>query len=250
MRPAWTSFLVASLIALALCASGAPVLGASSALASAADGGRLQLAWRAPAGCPDAAAIEKRVEARLPALDPTSQPLAAEGSIVRERGGYRMELATLHGRRSLGSSNCDELGDAAALMLALMIDPQSSARTTQSAAPRDVWLLIRLELIADVGTLPHVALGPGISVGVRLHETSLELSGSYLPSQALHSPQQTQVAQLHALAGALGACQSLAHFPELSPCLRFDYGRMVGRGKNLTNARGVDAAWALASAAA
>jgi hypothetical protein len=131
-----------------------------------------------------------------------------------------------------------------------LIDPQAGLRqplTKPAPSQRFIWALLRPELAADSGTLPHIALGPAFSVGVRVYATSLELSGTYLPGQNVFATQRmAAVAELHLLSAALGACQALTRTAELSPCLRFEYGQLAGRGKNLATALKADGGWALA----
>jgi hypothetical protein len=218
--------------------------------AHAADNGALELDWQAPAQCADAAELESQVYARLPAQPRTQAPLHARGRIEVVQAGYRLQLETEQGRRTLLAADCEELVSAAALVLALLVDSQARNEpqpTASAPTPRVVWALIRPELDADLGTLPHLAIGPGLSAGVRVYATSLELSGYYLPSQNVRGPQQTAtLGELHALAAGLGACQGLTSPIELSPCLRVEYGHITGHGTNLISANAADAPWVLA----
>jgi hypothetical protein len=227
------------------------VLGMRGRSVHAADNGALELDWQAPAQCADAAELESQVYARLPERRPARAPLRARGRIEATQAGYRLELQTEQGRRTLLAQDCEELVSAAALMLALLVDSQARNEPQPTATvppPRAIWALIRPELEADLGTLPHLAIGPGLSAGVRVYATSLEVSGYYLPSQNVSGPQQTAtLGELHALGAGLGACQGVTSPIELSPCLRLEYGRIEGHGTNLrTSAYKADAPWVLA----
>jgi hypothetical protein len=98
------------------------------ALAETLSSGSLSLEWRAPASCPDGAAVLERVQSLL-AGSPESEPVQARG-VVSERtpaGGWELTLETMQGartwQRSLRASSCDEVTDAGALIVALLIDP-------------------------------------------------------------------------------------------------------------------------------
>jgi hypothetical protein len=215
----------------------------------------LELEWRAPSGCPGRAEIESRVAARLGPRSASPAPLRASARIEPSTDGYRLQLQTDQGQRSLTARDCHELAAAAALILALLIDPEAagdaadSKRVTppKSQRERRWWVLIRPEFVGDIGTLPALAVGPGVSLGVRVFATSLEIAGTYLPAQSVHpTDREAPLAELRMLAAALGVCQALTHAPELSPCLRLEYGRLTGHGdSSLPNPRSASGAWAL-----
>jgi hypothetical protein len=251
MRPARTSpsrtaaHHAALLWILGLCAASRSV--------RAADDAELQLEWRAPANCADRAELSAQIEARLPERPRARATLRARGWIELTRGGYRLELETEQGRRTLLAPECEELTSAAALMLALLIDPHTGPVPPPTAAAtarrtRVVWALLRAELEADLGTLPSFALGPGLSLGVRVFATSIEVSGYYLPKQDVFDAQHAAaLGELHALGLGLAACQALTSPVELSPCLRIEYGRIAGQGSNLnTSTSKADAPFVLA----
>jgi hypothetical protein len=98
------------------------------------DGG-LVLAWTAPEGCPDEGWVRREIERLI------GRPLAADESPaivavaqVRERkeGGWLLRLRTRHGSarglRELKARTCESLAEAAALILALSIDPSAVER--------------------------------------------------------------------------------------------------------------------------
>jgi RNA polymerase sigma-70 factor (ECF subfamily) len=223
--------------ALAIALSGAP--------AQAAD--RLELEWQAPPECPAQDEVEDEVSTRLGETSaPQSRPtLRARGRVARDAQGYRLELQTEHGQRSLAARSCSELATAAALILALLIDPEANSAPAAAPSPaREPWLILRPELALDLGILPAIALGPGFAAGVRLGRTSLELSATYLPSQDVFRTERTSaVAAVSLVAAALGACHALTLAPELSPCLRVEYGRMLANARGLPNAADPSANW-------
>jgi hypothetical protein len=93
-----------------------PALGAAAAIAVGADAAHAQdasapeIQWRAPAGCPDGAAVQAEVDAEV------SQDVSA-GWVLRLRAGDAAPERTVPGE------GCEALAQAAALMIAWMIDP-------------------------------------------------------------------------------------------------------------------------------
>jgi hypothetical protein len=97
--------------------------------------------WTAPVGCPTATELLSRVRALLstgkaPAVD-SALSVAAEASQV-STGEWSLTLTWRHdsepeSRRQVAAKSCDEVVDAAALLVALAIDPTLSP--PESAAP-------------------------------------------------------------------------------------------------------------------
>lgn len=92
--------------------------------------------WQAPAGCPEAAAVERRVEDLL-GRTPGEDELRAVG-VVHAGPPWRLELETTIGghrqRRSLRGDDCRAVAEAAALILAVSVDPIG---VDANAGPRD-----------------------------------------------------------------------------------------------------------------
>lgn len=99
----------------------------------------LTLTWSAPTGCPKREAVVAEVERLLAARTKPSSPVTASASITRGAGDYHLRIVveTPSGgrQRLLAAPTCAELADAAALILAIAINP--SAVTEQPAPPRD-----------------------------------------------------------------------------------------------------------------
>jgi hypothetical protein len=97
--------------------------------ASGAEGARFELSWQAPQNCPDGTAVTHEVlELVAGAASDASKPvIVASGSVVADREGFGLVLTIrdaegAHVRR-LEAPSCDELGHAAALIVALAINP-------------------------------------------------------------------------------------------------------------------------------
>jgi hypothetical protein len=102
---------------------------------------QLELAWEAPAGCPQRDAVQKRV-AELAGQSLRKARLRAEGRIVRVGGHYRLELKVLEGRgardRTIESESCVDLAGAAAVTLGLLLKNEPApAGASQSGSTGD-----------------------------------------------------------------------------------------------------------------
>lgn len=99
----------------------------------------LQLDWQAPAGCPDQAGVRGRVAAMLAAGAVEGSDLAATGRVSAAGEGWQLELELVRAggreRRTLGDRDCAALADAAALMIAVAIDPLAAVVVPQDRAP-------------------------------------------------------------------------------------------------------------------
>jgi hypothetical protein len=108
---------------------GAAWLAAASAPAIAQSRGRAVLRWSAPAGCPTEAVVQRELAARLG--ERSGVAVEAQATVEQSPRGYRLRLETsTEGRsalRELEASACQELADAAEIIVALMVDPSSVA---------------------------------------------------------------------------------------------------------------------------
>jgi hypothetical protein len=113
--------------------------------ATAADStGIVVLEWVAPEGCPDAEYVERETDRLTASATATRGPyLQAHAEVRREPSGlWRVEIRTTGpegaGLRTITAESCSALADAAALILALAIDPDRVAanRTANGSAPK------------------------------------------------------------------------------------------------------------------
>jgi hypothetical protein len=107
---------------------------------------------------------------------------------------------------------------------------EDEAEAEAAGAATLTHVLLRPELVLDIGALPYPSLGPGLALGARLGSFTLELAGKYGPRQHVRRDQRT-VAELEHAAGALALCYALPPAPLLSPCARVEYGRLWGEGR-------------------
>jgi len=116
------------------CAGALLFLAADARAAGEEAASRFRLAFEAPAGCPDRAAFVRGIRARTPRpqlVDDESEPAIALRVVIV--GGSDRASGTLHLRepdgteetRSVTGRTCAEVGDALALVAAVMLDPEA-----------------------------------------------------------------------------------------------------------------------------
>jgi hypothetical protein len=116
------------------------LLFASSARAQGRRG--LDLAWMAPPGCPEQPEVLAEIERLLGGDRAITEaaPLRALGVIELGASGYRLELRFPSASspdvvRTIESDRCDELDEAAAVVLALSLDPENPRLAAVSLPP-------------------------------------------------------------------------------------------------------------------
>jgi hypothetical protein len=136
MRP----FFVRRWIALAIASIAAAATGShATGRAQSPDG--LVLHWDAPERCPDRAQVLARIRAHLPREHRAGDRWFARATIAVDGARYRLELVlrgpASEARRSIDGFDCAALADAAALLVALALDPDSAAPLAADATPSD-----------------------------------------------------------------------------------------------------------------
>lgn len=123
-----------------------PVLAAPAVVAALIAGGParaaepLSLAWSAPSGCPSLEDVLTETRRLLGGAD-TDAPLTARAAVdLPAPSDYRLRIsidrASEERPREIHAPTCAELGDAAALILALAIDPVAVAATPSRSSPQ------------------------------------------------------------------------------------------------------------------
>ncbi|WP_437280377.1 hypothetical protein WME90_07395 [Sorangium sp. So ce375] len=113
------------------------------ALAAPAEPRTIDLRWKAPDGCPPIDEVRSEI-ARLLGTSEQRQPIEVEITIARERDRrYRLDLhirAPAPGERVIHGDDCASMSRAAALIVAMSIDPDAVARNVaaQPAPPQAV----------------------------------------------------------------------------------------------------------------
>lgn len=98
----------------------------------------LTLEWSAPPGCPEREEMERALNRHLHASAAALATLQVRTQIVRAGSDYRLNLEIQtergHAKRTLVNPQCGPLVDAAAVLIALAIDPNATQITTGEAS--------------------------------------------------------------------------------------------------------------------
>ncbi len=98
-----------------------------------------ELIWSAPDGCPTQAEIVAAVDARLDEPGGGHGVARLTGVVSPTEHGFELDLQTEFAgateRRRMVATRCDELGDATSLIIAVALQPNSSAVPTDADVP-------------------------------------------------------------------------------------------------------------------
>ena len=230
-------------------------------LVHADQAGTLTFSWQAPAGCPSRGQVSGEIarllggEIRVPQGGDITARAAVEHGLTWSLA-MDTELAGRLGRRSLEAASCQDLANAAALIIALMIDPDAVAAhatppqpvaappqpmdespATDSALerkPRVVEYLVGILAAGSYGTLPSIDAGLGGGIGLQGRRWRAELRASY-------GLRRDQKAWAAAPAGAYGQFNFWA--AEFAACINFGpqafaFGPCADAEVGLTSAQG------------
>jgi hypothetical protein len=220
----------------------------------------LELDWDAPAGCPDAQAVRAQVLRLAGAATQASRHVRAKASIQPAADtGFTLSLVTefhgVTGDRTLRGVSCDSLTAAAALVLAMIVNPDLAVSPPQPAAVQpatppaseastgapDIRPIWQVGAYAgfQTGVIEDLSPTYGLSVGVALGRLSLHLLPGLTPPQDVFIPntQPKTGGRLWLVnVDALG-CWSMSLGPAaLKPCLGLDVTRLHGRGLGVVQA--------------
>lgn len=247
--------------------------------------------WSAPEGCPDREAVVGRIEAHLgtPLATPRPVVVSARGEVVAASAGYllRLEVQTESGqrRREIAGGDCRELSNAAALLIAIAIDPGATAPVADAAPgqdteaqsdpepepqpqpqpqpapqpapqpepdsrPRRVSGALRVAGGLAVGPLPRA--GPTLSIAgaVRANWFRAELALAHrLARETTSRTGAGAVAEIGSTAAELAACgvPSL-RIVEFPLCLGMEAGALTGRSREVREPASGAGAWLAARA--
>jgi hypothetical protein len=220
----------------------------------------LTLDWQAPATCPAPADVEAQFARLLggAARVPTGKHVTATAAVhVASPGRWILELTTTldgaGGKRSLSGDSCASVASAAALILALMIDPAAAERLGADEPPPpppkpapvaivapppapeppsfQLQPSVRLFLGGVFFLLPEPTLAAGLAVGVRHRHLGVELTGL---ATAERRGESAAVAgsggDFRLLAGGARACGVLGERVLYQLCLGGELERLSGDG--------------------
>ena len=196
----------------------------------------VELRLQAPEGCPTAARLAEKLDA---AIEVEVVAATVQVTVTRSRRGFELELVIDERReqaRRLRATRCDEVVDAAVLILSLALlpdepepepEPVAEARPALEeppppgteeeppvgivrplpAGPR---LSVSLGAAAavDGGTLPGIAGGVGVALSARRGKLSLGATATYFPThRAVIDPEMSAGAEINATAIGLRGCR-------------------------------------------
>jgi hypothetical protein len=224
--------MIRALLSFALCST---FVGPAFAQSLPTAGWSLQ--WHAPPSCPSEAAVQAEVRSLLEGSTRSDVALAISGDALEVNEGFEVELrfSSKEGpaQRVLTSRDCKEVAKAAALVIALAVDPgvkidpnrsstlekeaplpkeQTSPQKEQPPAPRPAPksppkkkgtpravkpLPVSIELALggaiELGTLPSPALGGRAAVSVGVGSLRGTLAADLFPARIYDADQSTRL---------------------------------------------------------
>jgi hypothetical protein len=249
-------------------------------------GGPVELDWRAPAGCPDADAVAAELAA-LADLGHAAPRVKVRGvtRAVGERHelDLRIETRSMTLRRRLVADGCATLAGAAALLIAIALDPLELAEQV-AAPPAAPWprlpadelplavpaderppapppaappperplaepapplaALLRLEAAVDAGTTPTVAGDLALALGLLRRRLRVELLARYTLPRPLRLDDREVGTAARWAAGARGCGRILQGALEVPLCAGLEAGQLLARGAGVTvDPRAARPAW-------
>lgn len=222
--------------------------------------GSVEFEWVAPAQCPSQAAViddARSLIAHQP--NPDRERMRARAVAVHEPDGqWRLNMDVGASSRTVEGASCEELARAAALFLALLVDPiqreaaaaltlpdtrpERPAKAVADRAPsraartRSTLLEIGAGVTADVGTLPHATVLGTLSVGAWFGRARLAVAiAAGLAQDVIES--DTTVARLTPSMLNASGCYGwrAGALLEWGPCLSSELGVMRSETVGLTN---------------
>ena len=237
----------------------------------ASEAGAFTFSWQAPAGCPSRDELRAEI-ARLLGGDirvPQGGDIKAHAVVAHGQTWVlfmETELAGRPGRRSIEAASCQDLADATALIIALMIDPEAvAAHATQprpvapppptppapapQKKPRTIQYLVGIHAAGSQGTLPSldVGLGGGIGLAGRLWRVELRATYGLRRDQHAAAPPPAPAdsyGQFNFTAAALVGCFNLGREGlAFGPCADAELGVVSAKGVNVSQSLPADTAW-------
>jgi hypothetical protein len=271
--------------ALGLCAAGL----ASTPLVAAAEGtASIELVWTAPRDCPMREQVLAKSEELLRGR--AERAVSAEGMIQTHPDGFelvlRAEVQGVELSRRLVAPHCDELADAAALILAMAARPEQQAsaseQTPESSSPTDAARpraareppsdttspvrsapaarpasakpppvtrpYVMLAGSVDLGTLPSATLALGGGVGFWRSRWGAEAQFRHWVARQQEAKRPDQGAELWLNAGSLLGC--MGGPPGTAVCGGLEIGSLGGHGYGVDAPDSRSVVWAAGLASA
>lgn len=226
------------------------------------------LTWVAPPDCPGIDALRAEIRRVAGSVPPPEERLTADVTVQRGPGEkWQLTLATRTGTRAgerrLAGADCAELMRAAALVVALMINPAAGqmleAPAKPQAAPPPMAVAVALptdptdrqiaagvEFLLGTGALPSVAPGVGVRLAVKHGAFSGEIRGGMWAERTVASLSDGATGgSFRLLDVGVAACVSARRDRRLSPavCAGAAVSRLSGTGYGVTDPGAASAWW-------
>lgn len=244
---------------------------------------RLRVGWASPPGCPTVDDVRVAIDRNLAGdvIDGPWDSIAVEGRIEATAAGWalhvRVGLPDGHLERALASDACDELADAAGLVVAVALDPLRDAsprpvvpgpippppaedreaaprlRPDGDAKPRPTAhrtrppIDLRLGVLGELGSLGTPRVGGWLGIGVVGRRARLDVAGQYWAPRRLHpfdGAPAAGVALAQGGASIRGCVLALQGPLTLATCVGAEAGAARGRGIGLARVQASWAPWA------
>jgi hypothetical protein len=243
-----------------------------------ADDETVSLTWNAPAQCPSAqeihASIRRLLASKAPA--PSDRPVTAKVTLFPSGTVWRAEIVTesdgLHGRRKFEGDTCATVADAAALVLAIMVNPEkvahrdlgpsppsSEARDNapESPAPQPrpparhvedehAFVIVRAFGLSDFSTVPAPTFGTGIGIELGIHRLRVGAIAVAQPYQDVMFDDSTGLgARLRVTRVGTRACIAILRGAvEVAPCAGGEVVWMAGHALGVNKPENSVTQWA------
>jgi hypothetical protein len=248
----------------------------SARLVHADEPGALTISWQAPAGCPSRDDLRAEI-ARLLGGDirvPQGGDIKARAQVSHGQTwslAVETELAGRPGQRSIEAASCQDLADATALIIALMIDPNAVAAhatppkpvpatppaETDPALqrkPRAMQYLLGIHTVGSYRTLPSFDVGLGGGVGLAGRRWRVELRGTYglrRDQKAMAATPAGAYGQFNLTAAALAACFNLGREGlAFGACADAELGVVSAQGVGVSESLPAQTLWSALGAGA
>lgn len=230
----------------------------------------LDLTWQAAPGCPDRSWAQRALRDRLGHEVPegSGARLKAHAELLRAASGFSLRLVTeqngQQGERTLSAGRCEDLAQAAVLVIALALSdlegrapaPPDAESSQEPASPPPAALVesdalaptgsaptperplsLRAAVMMDAGQLPAAAFGPEATLSFAKRWFRAELAGFWLPARASRPREDGRVSvSLWALRPA-GCGRLLDAVLAVDLCAGLELGRASGQGSGLSDDR-------------
>ena len=228
-------------------------------VALAAPGVRLD--WTAPESCPTRAGFLARISERIGRrADVAETLLETRVSVTSSRAGQwrlQLDLAAPDGVRNrvLEGETCEQVAEAGALVLALILDPDAGSTPPIESVPATrvrpaIHYVARAYAAGDLGSLPAPAFAAGFALGMTQDRFRVEFFGGYwFPRRAMDRPVAGAGADVELFSFGVRGCYAIAagSRAQAGLCAAIEGGAMTATGYGSNDAAIGTGQWVMVS---